>query len=68
MNERITRRELLATLAKATLSGIVLGAVSPAAALAQSAPGLVVYKDPSCGCCTKWVEHLQAGRMRPVVH
>ena len=68
MNEPITRRELLATLAKATLSGIVLGAVSPAAALAESAPGLVVYKDPSCGCCTKWVEHLQAAGLRPVVH
>ena len=19
-----------------------------------------VYKDPNCGCCTKWIEHLRA--------
>lgn len=23
-------------------------------------PTIVVYKTPTCGCCTKWVEHLQA--------
>ena len=23
-------------------------------------PTVVVYKTPTCGCCTKWVEHLQA--------
>jgi hypothetical protein len=22
-------------------------------------PAIDVYKDPSCGCCSKWVEHLQ---------
>ena len=31
-------------------------------------PPLTVYKDPSCGCCTKWVEHLRAAGLRPVVH
>ncbi len=23
-------------------------------------PVITVYKDPSCGCCTKWVKHLSA--------
>lgn len=23
-------------------------------------PVVTVYKSPTCGCCTKWVEHLQA--------
>jgi hypothetical protein len=26
----------------------------------QTRPSVEVYKDPSCGCCSKWVEHLQA--------
>jgi Predicted metal-binding protein len=21
---------------------------------------ITVYKDPSCGCCTKWIDHLRA--------
>jgi hypothetical protein len=31
------------------------------AVTAQSKPQtILVYKTPTCGCCTKWVEHLQA--------
>jgi hypothetical protein len=26
---------------------------------AADAPTLVVYKSPTCGCCTKWVEHMR---------
>lgn len=22
-------------------------------------PVMTVYKDPSCGCCSKWIEHMQ---------
>ena len=25
----------------------------------QELPGITVYKSPTCGCCSKWVEHLQ---------
>ena len=45
---------------------IRLGAVAGAALLlpralaARAKVAIVVYKDPSCGCCSKWVEHLQA--------
>jgi hypothetical protein len=31
-------------------------------------PKLTVYKDPSCGCCTKWVEYLGAHGFATEVH
>ncbi len=45
--------------------GFVLGAcaVSVTAALpagAEARPGLHVLRDPSCGCCSAWVEILQS--------
>lgn len=44
-------------------SGAMLTILTLAAVVvtAQSAPPTVlVYKTPTCGCCTKWVEHMQA--------
>ncbi len=42
-----------------TIAGAVLS--SPGAIAAQQRGTTVeVYKTPTCGCCTKWVEHLQA--------
>lgn len=48
-----------------------LGAAAGAAALALSGrslwagpaagPEITVYKSPTCGCCSKWVDHLKAG-------
>jgi len=38
--------------------------VSTGAAWAQSATQLEVFKSPSCGCCGKWVEHLQQNGFR----
>ena len=37
------------------------GSKAPAAAatLPQSSPKLTVYKDPTCGCCTGWVEQMK---------
>jgi hypothetical protein len=69
MNERtITRRAMLASLTKAAASGLALGALFPALARADGAVTITVYKDPSCGCCTKWVDHLRAAGLRPTVH
>jgi hypothetical protein len=56
MSHLISRRALLAQIAVA--GGAAL--VAPARMLAQSKPSIVVYKDPLCGCCTKWVEHMVA--------
>lgn len=27
----------------------------------RPAPTMEVYKSPTCGCCSKWVEHVRAG-------
>ena len=38
------------------------------AAAAPKPTSITVYKDPSCGCCTKWVDHLRANGFAPEVH
>lgn len=35
-------------------------AAQVASADADASPRIVVYKSPTCGCCTGWVEHLRA--------
>ncbi len=43
------------------LTGLAL-LTAPSAACAAPRPELTVYKSPSCGCCTGWVDHArQAG-------
>ncbi len=37
--------------------GVAAGVIVTAQSSGQS---IVVYKTPTCGCCSKWVEHLQA--------
>jgi hypothetical protein len=54
MSAYITRRSLLAGSAGVAL----FGSAQPSAA--QALPRIVVTKDPSCGCCAGWVEHLRA--------
>ena len=46
----------------AALAALPASAPAPApAALPQSPPpiSITVFKDPNCGCCTSWVEHLR---------
>ena len=50
----ITRRTVLAGLAVP----IVLSSVSKG--WAQNLPQMTVTKDPSCGCCSGWVQHIKA--------
>lgn len=45
--------------ARRLVAVLVFVALAPAAALAEG-PTVAVYKTPTCGCCTKWIEHLQA--------
>ncbi|HEX8655861.1 MAG TPA: DUF411 domain-containing protein [Allosphingosinicella sp.] len=37
-----------------------LAFAAPGEVLAQARPGLVMWKDPSCGCCGHWAERVQA--------
>jgi hypothetical protein len=32
----------------------------PAPRAQRTAPSVTVYKSPTCGCCTKWVDHMRA--------
>jgi len=68
MSEQISRRAALVT-----LTGAFAGVV--AIARAQTKTPITVFKDPSCGCCHLWVEHMNAngfvatvfdGDMKPV--
>src|SRR5262245_56804267 len=40
--------------------GMLLGIVAVANAQRPAAPTMEVYKSPTCGCCSKWVEHVKA--------
>ena len=51
------------------LAGLVLGSGVPRAAGADRATSeITVYKSPSCGCCSKWVDHLRAAGYTVVAH
>lgn len=63
-----TRRAWIAALGRTVVATATLGAMMPTLAHAAGRPTLTVYKDPSCGCCTKWVAHLRGAGLRPVVH
>jgi hypothetical protein len=65
----LTRRAWIARMATTALGGVALTALRPDAATAAPKPtSITVYKDPSCGCCTKWVDHLRANGFAPAVH
>ncbi len=41
------------------LTGLVVGLAMGRQALAAGLPEVAVTKDPSCGCCQRWVDHLR---------
>jgi hypothetical protein len=62
----MNRRTFMARLA----GGLVFSAAGdPWAAVGRdSGTAITVYKSPTCGCCTKWVDHLRANGFAPNVH
>jgi hypothetical protein len=67
-DDTITRRDLLVRAVSTIGSGLALAALLPSTRDAMVKPAAItVYKDPSCGCCTKWVEHLRASGFAPDV-
>jgi hypothetical protein len=42
------------------LAVMLSGAFGPAPRAQRPAPSVTVYKSPTCGCCTKWVDHMRA--------
>ena len=67
-DSRISRRALLASLGRTIAAGAAMSVLLPRGVRADGATALTVYKDPSCGCCTKWIEHLRGAGLRPTVH
>jgi hypothetical protein len=54
---------------QATGLGVALAGGSRLRAVTSDAPpNLTVYKSPTCGCCTKWVDHVKAAGFTTVVH
>jgi hypothetical protein len=51
IDPKLTRRGMLIVAASSLLQSAM-----PAAA---AEPAITVHKDPSCGCCSGWVQHLQ---------
>jgi hypothetical protein len=65
----LTRRAWMARMTTAALGGAMLTVLRPATSDASGAPTpITVYKDPSCGCCTKWVAYLRANGFAPQPH
>ena len=48
--------------------GLMLAGLSVERLTARAPERITVYKSKTCGCCTKWVEHLQASGFAPLVH
>jgi hypothetical protein len=68
-DDRLTRRAWIARMATTALGGVAMTAlVSRASAAAPKPTSITVYKDPSCGCCKSWVEHLRANGFALDVH
>jgi len=44
---------------RAVLAGLAAGLAVGRSVAAEGVPTVVVTKDPSCGCCRKWVDHLR---------
>jgi hypothetical protein len=72
MSSRISRRRALLTVAgvAGAAAASLRGQTKPAARTP-----ILVFKDPSCGCCSKWIDHMTAngfacqvtdGNMAPV--
>ncbi|PYP75685.1 MAG: hypothetical protein DMD35_20585 [Gemmatimonadetes bacterium] len=65
----LTRRDWIARVATTALGGAAMTTLLPRVGAAAIAPtSITVYKDPSCGCCKNWVEHLRASGFTPDVH
>ena len=65
----LTRRAWIARMVTTALGGAAMTALLPRISAAAPKPiPITVYKDPSCGCCKHWVEHLRANGFAPDIH
>lgn len=52
----------------AILGMFLVGLVATSARSESDAPVVEVYKSPTCGCCKKWMEHLERGGFKVRAH
>lgn len=52
---------------RALAAALTLTVAAFAAPAPPPPPAITVYKDPACGCCAQWVEHLRAAGFRVTV-
>ncbi len=43
-----------------TIAGVILALGGLVSANRAATPPMAVYKSPTCGCCSQWVEHVRA--------
>ncbi len=82
LSQPVARRTFL-RIAGVSVAGAILQAVSASPAHAEPGAGLfapigpnaqpdpitmVVYKSPTCGCCSAWIEHVERNGFRCTVH
>ena len=60
MNALMTMTVIRRSLATVALAAILAWAGSVWMAAQTAKPQMTVYKSATCGCCSKWVEHMQA--------
>ncbi len=53
------RRDFLRSTFGATLGASIVALIPPRAAAQGALPPMTVYKSPTCGCCSQWVEHAE---------
>lgn len=51
---------------RAALFGLICAAM-PAFVRAENVPQMTVYKDPNCGCCGAWVDHVKRAGIKATV-
>jgi hypothetical protein len=68
MPVRISRRHLLAGLTVSLAALPLLGSRVALAAPERMPQSVEVWKSPTCGCCTAWVDHLKAAGFAVTVH
>jgi len=61
------RRSLILILSLFALVGATAAAALRPAPIAPL-PKVVVYKNPSCGCCSKWIDYIKAAGFPVEVH
>jgi hypothetical protein len=64
----MSRRQWIAAFVGGSALAVLATLRPDGAALAAAPRRIVVYKDPTCGCCKAWVPHLRAGGFVAEVH